>query len=77
MFAVPCPVIGAEVHLGPRNILSRHKTSRGVVGYFRCRCGTVAVFHTARDVGTTTYHHPGGREPEADQRRPAPDLRCA
>lgn len=59
MFSVHCPEAGAEVLLGPRSVLSMHNTQRGVVTYFRCRCGTTGVLVSGRASLRETAYHPG------------------
>lgn len=71
MFSVNCPVIGSEVLRGPRSIVSMHNTSDGVVGYFRCQCGTLGVMVTGRLADHTTYYHPGRDAAPIDLPEPA------
>lgn len=62
MFSVHCPEAGTEVLLGPRSVLSMHNTSQGIVGYFRCRCGTLGVVVTGRGSMVQTSYHPARDE---------------
>ena len=43
MFDAYCSRDRARVLLGPRNILSLHNTSDGIVVYVRCHCGHPGV----------------------------------
>lgn len=65
MFSVHCPEAGAEILLGSRSILSMRNTQRGVVSYFRCRCGAAGVLVSGRGSLEEVAHHPA-REPAED-----------
>lgn len=69
MFSVHCPEAGAEILLGPRSILSMHNTQRGIVSYFRCRCGATGVLVSGRASLEEVAHHPASQPFEAP--RPA------
>jgi hypothetical protein len=51
MFSRPCPDHGGSDAADPQRWISSHKTSIGMVLYYRCRCGQVAV--TTLDVERT------------------------
>ena len=72
MFSVHCPEAGAEILLGPRSILSMHNTQRGVVSYFRCRCGATGVLVSGRASLEEVVHHPARRSELEPTREPVP-----
>ena len=55
MFDAYCTREGARALLGPRNILSLHNTSEGIVVYFRCHCGQPGVSVWGRDRAAATH----------------------
>ena len=58
MFAINCPVEGAQVLRGPRSVVSLHNTSAGIVTYVRCRCGQIVVMVSGQLATEPRVHHP-------------------
>ncbi|MDX1658354.1 MAG: hypothetical protein R3343_06005 [Nitriliruptorales bacterium] len=58
MHAANCPVLDREVRIDPQSVLSMHKTSEGVVTYYRCRCGALCVMLQTRSGSGHRVYHP-------------------